>query len=84
MLDSNCLYITDENGNEKRMIILFTFDSDDFNSKYVVYQDPDGDNDEVFAAKYNDEGELFPIESDEEWEMVEEVVNTFAEDEEDA
>ena len=24
MLDSNCLYVKDENGNEKKMTILFT------------------------------------------------------------
>ena len=29
MLDSNSLYVTDENGNEKRMTILFTFESED-------------------------------------------------------
>lgn len=28
MLDSNSLYVKDENGNEKRMTILFTFDNE--------------------------------------------------------
>lgn len=83
MLDQNSLYVTDENGNEKRMVILFTFDSEDYGAQYVVFQDPDNET-EVFASRYTDEGELVPIESDEEWEMVEEVINTFAEDEEDA
>ena len=55
MLDTSSLYVTDENGNEKRMEILFTFD---------------------------DEGNLLPIETDEEWAMVEEVIGAFAEDEE--
>ena len=27
MLDSNSLYVVDENGNEKRMTILFTFEN---------------------------------------------------------
>ena len=40
MLDSNCLYVKDENGQEKKMIILFTFDSKDFDAQYVVFQDP--------------------------------------------
>lgn len=84
MLDSNSLYVTDENGNEKRMVILFTFDSEDYNAQYVVFQDPESENQEVYASRYNDEGELIPIESDEEWDMVEEVINTFAEDEENA
>ncbi len=81
MVDSNSLYVKDEDGNEKRMIILFTFDSADFGKQYVVFQDPDNDSGEIFASAYTDDGELIPIESDEEWDMVEEVINTFASDE---
>lgn len=81
MLDSNSLYVTDENGNEKRMVILFTFDSEDYGKQYVVFQDPDGDEGEIFASAYTDDGELLPVESDEEWDMIQEVINTFAADE---
>lgn len=84
MLDSNSLYVTDEFGNEKRMTILFTFDSADYGAQYVVFQDPESDEENVFASRYDEEGNLFPIESDEEWEMVEEVINTFAEDDSNA
>lgn len=84
MLDSNCLYVQDENGNEKKMTILFTFDSDDYQKQYVVFQDADHDSEEVYASCYDDKGNLFPIESEDEWNMVEEVINTFVEDEENA
>lgn len=84
MLDSNSLYVLDEDGNETRMTILFTFDSEDYGAKYVVFQNPESVDGEVFASRYTDDGELVPIESDEEWDMVEEVINTFAEDEENA
>ncbi len=84
MLDSNCLYVTDENGNEQKMTILFTFDSQDLGTQYVVFQREGAVDGEVFASRYDEEGTLMPIESDEEWEMVEEVINTFAEDEENA
>jgi uncharacterized protein YrzB (UPF0473 family) len=84
ILDSNCLYVNDEEGNEQKMTILFTFDSPDYNASYVVFQDPLGAEDQVYAARYDDQGSLLPIESDEEWDMVEEVINTFAQDEEDA
>lgn len=83
MLDSNSLYVMDEDGNEKRMTILFTFDSEDYKAQYVVFQNPEA-VEEVYASRYDDEGHLEPIETDEEWEMVEEVINTFIEDEEDA
>lgn len=84
MLDSNSLYVTDENGNEKKMIILFTFDNEVTNKQYVVFQDPELETGEVYASAYDDKGQLLPIETDEEWEMVEEVINTFVEDEENA
>ena len=46
MLDSNSLYVKDENGNEKRMTILFTFDNEVTKKQYVVFQDPEQDEDE--------------------------------------
>lgn len=82
MIDSNSLYVTDENGNEKRMVILFTFDAPDGEKQYVVFQDPEGNEEEVFASAYTDQGELVPIETDEEWEMIDEVVGAFLDTEE--
>lgn len=84
MLDSNSLYVKDENGQEKKMTILFTFDSKDYESQYVVFQDSENDEGDVYASRYDEEGNLLPIETDEEWEMVEEVIHTFAEDEDNA
>ena len=82
--DLNTQNMQAEDGNEKKMTILFTFDSDETGCQYVVFQDPDNDEGEVFASRYDDKGQLIPIESDAEWEMVEEVINTFVEDEENA
>ncbi|MDO4467443.1 MAG: DUF1292 domain-containing protein [Bacillota bacterium] len=84
MLDSNCLYVKDENGNEKKMTILFTFDNEETKVQYVVFQDPELDESQVYASRYDDQGQLLPIETEEEWEMVEEVINTFVEDDENA
>ena len=82
MLDSNSLYVTDELGNEKRMEILFTFEDEEHGKKYVVFADPDVESEEVFASAYDDAGNLLPVESDEEWAMIEEVILAFQEDEE--
>lgn len=82
MLDSNSLYVTDEAGNEKRMEILFTFEDEDHGKKYVVFMDPNEESEEVFASAYDDDGVLLPVESDEEWQMIEEVIGAFQEDEE--
>lgn len=82
MLDSGSLFVTDEFGNEKRMEILFTFEDEDKNKKYVVFFDPESDaEEEVFASCYDDEGNLLPIETEEEWGMVEEVIGAFQEQE---
>ncbi|MGN1386798.1 MAG: DUF1292 domain-containing protein, partial [Bacillus sp. (in: firmicutes)] len=77
--------IIDENGNEQLCEILFFFHSDEFNKDYVLYY-PIGEEDEngeiiVHASSYvqNDEdteGELAPIETEEEWDLVEEMYNT--------
>ena len=89
MLDSNSLYVTDENGNEKRMEILFTFDDESRNKRYVVFADPEVqdfvfkvESDEVFASAYDDDGHLLPVETEEEWQMIEEVIGAFQDDEE--
>lgn len=81
--------IIDEEGNEELFEILFTFDSEDFDKSYVlVFPAGAGDEEEVElqAFSYREaegglEGQLAPIETDEEWDMVEEVLNTFIEDE---
>ena len=59
MLDSNSLYVVDENGNEKRMTILFTFESDEYQKKYVVFEDPQEEDGEVYASAYDDEEKSF-------------------------
>lgn len=77
---STSLFVKEENGIEKRMEILFTFDSEDFQKRYVLFFDPENEG-EIFASAYDDEGNLFPVESDEEWQMIEVVLDTFEESE---
>ncbi|WP_423189616.1 DUF1292 domain-containing protein [Alkalibacterium sp. f15] len=82
--------IIDEEGNEELYEILFTFESDDFGKSYVLVY-PTGTNEgeevELSAFSYKEsegglEGSLSSIDSDEEWEMIEEVLNTFISEEE--
>lgn len=85
------IVIPDENGDEHLFEVLFTFDVDSTEKSYMVVA-PEGSNSgeedevEVHAFRYeeDEQGEitLFPIETDGEWEMVEELLNTFTEDEE--
>lgn len=89
-MDQEQITIVDENGNEQLCQILFTFASDEFNKSYVVYapigQDEDEDgNVTVHAASFVEgedgaSGDLMAIETEEEWDLVEEMFNTFAEE----
>lgn len=86
----NQLILVDEDGTEVLCNILFTFDSDEFGKSYVLFspvsseENEDGEV-EVAAASYIPQedgsvGELNPIETDEEWELVESVLAQFDED----
>ncbi|WP_078379596.1 DUF1292 domain-containing protein [Sutcliffiella halmapala] len=85
--------VVDEDGNEQLCEVLFTFESEEFGKSYVLYypmgaENDDEDDIEIHASSFvpseeNQEGELQPVETDEEWDMIEEMLNTFmAEDEE--
>lgn len=84
--------IIDENGNEQLCEVLFTFDSEEFNKSYVLYfpvgaEEDDNEEIEIHASSFvsnddNTDGELSPIETDEEWDMIEEMLNTFLDEEE--
>jgi len=91
--EMNALTVIDEEGNEIECEILFTFDSPEYKKDYVVYM-PVGDEyvdedgyPEIHVSSYttNENGEgggLEPIEDEAEWEMIEEVVASFIESQE--
>lgn len=81
-MDTEKIEVLDEDGNALEYDILFTFDSDETGKKYVLYYDATEDEPEVYSSIYDDEGHLFPVETPEEWEMIEEVFNTFVANEE--
>ncbi|AYC29706.1 DUF1292 domain-containing protein [Paenisporosarcina cavernae] len=84
--------VVDENGNEQLCEVLFTFESEEFEKSYVLYYPVGADEDEdgeieIHASAFmpnedGTDGELLPIETDEEWEMIEEMLNTFLDEEE--
>ena len=74
------------------MNIIFTFESEEFEKSYVLYylvgaEEDEDEEIEIHASSFTPnedgkDGELLPIETDEEWEMIEEMLNTFLEEEE--
>lgn len=88
----NNITVVDDEGNEQLCEILFTFDSEEFGKSYVLYYPVgEGEEDEeieIHASAFipsedNEDGELMPIETDAEWDLVEEMLNTFLEEEDD-
>lgn len=76
-MDENNLTIINDDGSETVMEILFTFENEEYDKQYVLYIDPEDDSGQVFVSNYTEEGELFSIEDEEEWDMVEEVFQAF-------
>ncbi len=80
------LIFVDENQNEVLCDILFTYDSEEFGKSYVFFSPvTDEESREVAVASFipseDGIGELQAVESDEEWEMLEEVFESYASEE---
>lgn len=88
--DQEYITLVDEEGNEELYQILLTFESDEFEKSYVLlYPASASDEEEIelLAFSYEDpdqglEGKLGDIETEEEWDMIEEVLGAFIEEEE--
>jgi uncharacterized protein YrzB (UPF0473 family) len=85
------IFIPDEEGNEEEFEVIMKFEVDGSDKKYmmVVPVEAEEESDEVYAFRYEEDGDdlqLFTIEDEEEWNIVEETFNTlmdeYAEDEE--
>ena len=68
------IIVTDENNVEHEGKIIFTFEANGDN--FVLYEL----NEQAFACKVDEEGNLTPVEEDE-WKLVEKIYNEYLEDE---
>ena len=89
--EENLITLVDDNGNETLYEVLFTFESEDYGKSYILLIPAGSEPEEqvdflAFSFNPDEDGEatdaeLFDIESDEEWDMVEGVLDTFLTDE---
>ena len=82
------IYIPDEEGNEEEFEVVMKFEVDGSDQKYMMVvplntdsseEEDDEEADEVYAFRYEEDGDdlkLYTIEDEEEWNMVEETFNT--------
>ncbi|MEF2248290.1 MULTISPECIES: DUF1292 domain-containing protein [unclassified Paenibacillus] len=83
------IYIPDEEGNEEEFEVIMKFEVDNSDAMYMMVVPLISENeeeDEVYAFRYEEDGDdlkLYTIEDEEEWNMVEETFNTLMGDWED-
>jgi uncharacterized protein YrzB (UPF0473 family) len=85
------IFIPDDEGNEEEFEVIMKFEVDGSDKKYMMVVPVDGDeeSDEVYAFRYEEDGDdlqLYTIDDEEEWNIVEETFNTLMDEmkEEDA
>ena len=78
--NENQMIVTDGEGKEHLMEILFTYENEERKTSYVFFYDTEDPEQEVAVMRYLESGELEPIEDDEEYDEVEEVFNAWQED----
>ena len=71
----NQMLLTDDQGVEHMVEILFTYENEERHANYVLYFLPENPE-EIFAARIEGE-ELIEITDEEEYDEVEEVLNAF-------
>ena len=79
--------VTDNEGREIRFDVLFSYESPETGKNYIVYTDntlDDDGNTKVYASIFepdNDTEQLLPIETEEEWAMIEKIIEKLQNDE---
>ena len=81
-MEDNKMTLTDESGVEREVEIILTFDNEKTGKKYVLFKDPSANDDLVYAYRYNEDGDMEDVD-EEEWDMCQEVLGAFVEENED-
>lgn len=82
----NTFKVINDMGEEIMCDVLFTFDSEETKKSYIVYTDNSKDesgNIQVFASIYDPNQEnqkLEPITTEQEWKVIETILNTLQEE----
>lgn len=82
MEDTNIMTITDESGQEREVEIILTFEDDKNENTYVLFRDIQANDGNVYAYRYDEDGNMNEITDESEWEMCQEVLGAFLEEDE--
>ena len=81
-MENNSFTMLNEAGEEVKYDVLFTFDNEETNKSYIAYTDNTYDDDgniSVYASTYDPNSSeviLWKIETENEWKVVETILNT--------
>ncbi|GAB2672367.1 DUF1292 domain-containing protein [Paenibacillus thermoaerophilus] len=76
------IYIPDDEGNEEEFEVIMKFEVDGSDKKYMMVvpvDGPEGEAEEVYAFRYEEDGDdlqLYTIDDEEEWKIVEDTFQT--------
>ena len=82
MTESNTMIITDESGQEREVEILLTFEDESTGHSFVLFTDPQDEEGNVYAYRYDEDGNLNEVTEESEWEMCQEVLGAFSNEDE--
>lgn len=84
--------VIDDNGNEQLCEVIHVHESPEFGKSYVFYalvgaEEDENGSVEIFVSSFvpsenGEDGELTPIETEAEWDMVEDVLNALEDEDE--
>jgi uncharacterized protein YrzB (UPF0473 family) len=80
--DLDTIVMVDEKGNKKNLTIYFTYHSDKFDRDYVIFYDPDNEE-ELISAWVDEGGDLHDLETEDEFNELSSVVDEYQEDNKD-
>lgn len=85
-MKQNTFTMIDDEGKEATYDVLFTFESEENGKNYITYTDNSLDengNIVVYASTYdptNPQSRLEPVETDQEWKVIETILETLQEE----
>ena len=77
----NKIIFTDDKGNQTELTILFTYRSEERNKMYVFFYHEDTPED-IIVGYLGENDEIFDVETDEEYDELEEVLTSYQEEHE--
>lgn len=80
MAKKDKIVFEDENGVQSELEIFLTYHSDKFNKDYIVFY-KDETKEDLVAGYVDENGDVHDIESDEEYNELDEIIEEYQEDE---